>query len=97
MDRDQALSTLRSHADEFRRLGVARLYLFGSVARGEARPASDVDLFFDFDNPRFSLIELAKLQQRVTEVLRTQADVMSRGSLHPALRAGIEDGAVQVF
>jgi hypothetical protein len=48
----------------FIRSGVARLYLFGSVARHEARPDSDVDLFFDTDNPRFSLIELVDVQER---------------------------------
>ncbi len=56
MDCDQVIARLRTHAEDFHRAGVARLYLFGSVARNEARPDGDVDLFFDTDNPRFSLI-----------------------------------------
>ena len=97
MERAQVLSALRSHADEFRRLGLSRLFLFGSVARDEATPGSDLDLFFDFADPRFSLIELAGLKQRMADILNAPTDLMSRGSLHPTLRSAIEAGAVQVF
>ena len=97
MKRDVALSTLRAHEAELKTLGVERLYLFGSVARNEARTDSDVDLFFDFHDPKFSLIELIGLQNRLGDLLRTTADVMTRGSLHPVLRADIEQSAVQVF
>lgn len=44
MDRDAALYILRSHRDELRAAGVESAALFGSTARGEARPGSDVDL-----------------------------------------------------
>jgi predicted nucleotidyltransferase len=87
MDRDQIVSTLRSHASDLQVLGASSLFLFGSVARNEATSASDVDLFFEFDNPSFSLIEL----------VHTRADVMSRGSIHPKLRSAIEGSAFQVF
>lgn len=97
MNRDDILATLRRHAADLRRLGVSSLFLFGSAARNEAGPASDVDLFFDFTDPRFSLVELVTLQDRVTELLHTRADVMSRGSLHPRLRPSIEGSAIQVF
>jgi predicted nucleotidyltransferase len=43
--RDDAISRLRAHEAELERLGVERLYLFGSTARGEATDESDVDLF----------------------------------------------------
>ena len=97
MERDQVISTLRRHAADLKGLGVSRLFLFGSVAKNEARADSDVDLFFDFDDPHFSLIELIALKDRITELLRTPADVMSRGSIHPRLRPSIESSAVQVF
>jgi predicted nucleotidyltransferase len=97
MTREDALTALRAHKAELKRLGVDRLYLFGSVARNEARTNSDVDLFFDFDNPKFSLIELISVQNRLSDLLPNPADVMTRGSLHPVLRAGIEQSAVQVF
>jgi len=97
MTRAHILATLRGHTADLRRLGVSSLFLFGSAARDEAGPASDVDLFFDFTDPRFSLIELVALQDRIAELLHTRADVMSRGSIHPRLRASIEGSAVQVF
>ena len=49
MDRDTAISRLKAHEAELRRLGVQHLWLFGSTARGDARPDSDVDLFFDHE------------------------------------------------
>jgi predicted nucleotidyltransferase len=97
MERDQVISTLRQHAANLKGLGATRLFLFGSVAKNEARPESDVDLFFDFDDPRFSLIELIALQDRIAELLHRPADVMSRGSIHPRLRSSIESAALQVF
>ncbi|MHB8529067.1 MAG: nucleotidyltransferase family protein [Caulobacteraceae bacterium] len=97
MQRDQILATLRNHAAEIRRFGVSSLFLFGSALRNETTPYGDVDLFFDFDEAQFSLIELASLQERLSELLKAPADVMSRGSLHPRLRGSIEGSAVQVF
>jgi hypothetical protein len=97
MERDQVLSTLRRHSADLKGLGAARLYLFGSVAKNEARPDSDVDLFFDFDDPHFSLVELVALNDRIAELLHARADVMSRGSIHPRLRPSIESSALQVF
>ena len=97
MTRDQTLSTLRRHAGDLRRMGAARLFLFGSVARDEAGPTSDVDIFFDFDDSQFSLVELVALKEKINRLLNRPADVMSRGSIHPRLRPAIERSAVEVF
>lgn len=97
MDRENAVTTLRRHAQEPRAQGVAALYLFGSTARGEARGDSDVDLFFEYDNPNFSLIELVRVKDRVRAILGVEADVMTRDSLHPLLRKRIEASAIRVF
>ena len=97
MRREQVIETLRDHEPELHRSGVSRLYLFGSVARDQAQADSDVDLFFETDDPRFSLIELIDLQERIAGILGTIADVMTRASLHPLLRSQIEAEAVRVF
>jgi uncharacterized protein len=97
MDRDDVIATLRAHEADLQRAGVARLYLFGSVARQEATPDSDVDLFFDTNNPRFSLIELVDVQEKVSGILGAETDVMTRASLHPMLRGQIEAEALRVF
>ncbi|HKS89170.1 MAG TPA: nucleotidyltransferase domain-containing protein [Stellaceae bacterium] len=97
MKREQVLAALRDHEQELHRAGISRLYLFGSVARDQARAGSDVDLFFDTDDPRFSLIELIDLQEHITAILGTTTDVMTRASLHPMLRSQIEAEALRVF
>ena len=97
MSRDQILSILRDHAGDLRRLGVEQLFLFGSASRDQAGPHSDVDLFFDYDAPGFSLIELVALRDQISAHLQTPADVMSRASIHPRLRSAIESSALRVF
>ena len=97
MNRDDVIAKLRAHETDLHQAGVARLYLFGSVARQEQRRDSDVDLFFETDNPRFSLIELVDVQDRVSEILGAETDVMTRASLHPMLRDRIEAEALRVF
>jgi predicted nucleotidyltransferase len=97
LDRDLVIDRLRAHEADLHRCGVGHLYLFGSVARDEARPDSDVDLFFDTGNPRFSLIELVDIQERVGSILGVECDVMTRASLHPMLRPRIEAEARRVF
>ena len=97
MNKEQVISALQGHEAELRGIGVSRLYLFGSVARDRAGPESDVDLFFDTDNPRFSLIDLVDLQERVNAILGIESDVVTRASLHPMLRPRIEKEALRVF
>ena len=58
---------------------------------------SDVDLFFDHEKGRIGLYELIDVKERAASILGGRADVMTRASLHPALRKRIEDSAVLVF
>lgn len=97
MQRDEAITVLRQHEAELRRLGVLHLYLFGSTARGEAGPESDVDLFFDHERGRLSLFDLMEVQEQATRILGRKADITTRDSLHRMLRSGIEASALQVF
>ena len=97
MEQAVVLTRLRAHADELRRHGVGALWLFGSTARGEARPDSDVDLFFDYGDEHFSLVELVRVKRRIEEILGAEAHVMTRDSLHPRLKEAIEAAAVAVF
>ena len=97
MQRDHAIAALRQHQTELQRLGVEHLYLFGSTARGTARAGSDVDLFFDHPEASLGLFELMDVKDAATRILGQKADIMTRRSLHPALRAGIEASALQVF
>jgi predicted nucleotidyltransferase len=97
MKRDDAMSLLRAHEADLKRLGVEHLYLFGSTAHGEARDDSDVDLFFDHEKGKLGLFELMDVKERAADILGRPADVMTRSSLHPRLRKPIEASAVRAF
>jgi predicted nucleotidyltransferase len=97
MKREEAIGVLQEQEAALQRLGVGHLYLFGSVARNEASTKSDIDIFFDLNDPKFSLLDLITVKERLEAFLATPVDVMTRGSLHPGLRSGIEASAVKVF
>lgn len=75
------------------RHGATNVRLFGSVARGEDRPDSDVDLVVDL-SPHTGLFELSALKRELTEVLGVPVDVAPSDSLRPQVRAEIERDAV---
>jgi predicted nucleotidyltransferase len=98
MRRQEVIDRLRAHEGELRARGVGALFLFGSHARDEARPGSDVDLFFDRLVGRpLSLFDLMDLQDFVSKTLGAEADVMTRTSLHPDLSSEIIGSSVRVF
>jgi uncharacterized protein len=98
MDRRAIIAVLARHADEIRALGARSLYLFGSVLRDEATGKSDIDIYFDYDESSdFSLIELVRLQQYLTDLLGAKVDLMTRGSLHPLIREDVEAAAQRVL
>jgi uncharacterized protein len=98
MKRDQVITLLRQHQPEFRAVGVGALFVFGSVARDEAREDSDVDVFFDLERPQgFTLFDLLALQERMQDILGANVDLMTRKGIHPRRRVRIEASAVRVF
>jgi predicted nucleotidyltransferase len=97
MNRDEAISRLKQHEADLKRLGVEHLYLFGSTARGEAQEESDVDLFFDYEKGKLGLFELMDVKAYAASILGRKTDIMTRDSLHKMLRRQIEETAVRVF
>jgi predicted nucleotidyltransferase len=83
MDREEAISRLQQHEADLKRLGVERLYLFGSTARGEAG--------------ELGVFELMDVKDYAARILGRKADIMTRDSLHRILRPQIEASAVRVF
>ena len=70
MKRDEAISRLQQHEADLKRLGVERLYMFGSTARDEAGDDSDVDLFFDHEKGKLGLFELMDVKERAASIRR---------------------------
>ncbi|WJR67832.1 nucleotidyltransferase domain-containing protein [Neorhizobium sp. CSC1952] len=98
MKRHEAIEKLKRQADAIKALGATSLYLFGSVARDEAGPSSDLDLFIDYDlEKKFSLVDLAGIKLFLEDELDTEVDVTTRNSLHPRLKNKIEHSAIRIF
>ncbi len=97
MNRADAIRLLKQHEAELKKLGVEHLFLFGSVARDDAKDDSDVDLFFDHEKGRLGVYELMDVKARAQKILGQRTDIMTRASLHPMLRATIEESALRVF
>lgn len=98
MDRETVIAKLRDHEAELKSVGVLHLSLFGSVARGEAGPDSDVDLIAEFDkNRRLTLIGAIGIENRIADLLGVSVDLTQQGKLKPRVRERAEREAVLVF
>jgi len=98
MNRADAIVMLRERAPIIRARGACALYLYGSTARDEAKPKSDLDLFIEYDpNGRFNAFDLVGIKLFLEDELNTPVDLTTRDGLHPRLREGIEQSAIRVF
>jgi predicted nucleotidyltransferase len=96
MDKERVLGLLNSHRDRLDEFAVKALFLFGSVARGEATPESDVDLLVEFDRP-VGLFTLLGLQSYLEELLGCSVDLGTPNSLRPHLRETVLKEAIRAF
>ena len=81
-----------------RRYAVARLDVFGSSARGDFRPDSDVDLLVEFlPGTRVGLLHLSGLQLELEELIGRKVDLVPRGGLKDAIRDEVLREARAVF
>ncbi len=95
---EYVLETLRAHEAELRRLGVAHAAVFGSVARGEERAGSDIDVLVELDeNKPMGIFEYARLKLYINELLDGPSDVVNRRTLKPLLRDSILHDTVHAF
>jgi uncharacterized protein len=97
-EREAVLRTLRAHETALRALGVARLWLFGSLARAEAGAVSDVDVMIGIPRGRkFSLFHLGEVRVELCELLGREVDVVIEEDLLPDFRSDIGPDLVRVF
>jgi predicted nucleotidyltransferase len=94
MRRAEALRIIADHDAELRSLGVRSLAIFGSVARDQAGPASDVDLLVEFDRP-VGYFHVFDVQDRLEALLGCRVDLVTRGGLRPEIRDGVLAEAVR--
>ena len=77
-----------------RRYQVKQLSVFGSVARGEARPDSDVDLLVEFlPDARIGMIQYGGLMLALSDLMGRKVDLVTKRALRPVLRDSILEEA----
>ena len=93
-----ALDKLKALEPNLRAQGVCGLHVFGSQAREDAGPASDLDLMFDIaPGARFSLFDQARIARQLSEMLHTKVDFVPRRSLHPLVKRKADAERVTIF
>ena len=75
--------------------GAYNVRVFGSVARGEETPQSDIDFLVDMQ-PGRSLLDLGGLLYDLQELLQTDVDVVTENGLQPRIKEGILKEAVEI-
>jgi predicted nucleotidyltransferase len=98
MDPETVKAMLLPHEPELKNDGIARLFIFGSVARGEATADSDVDLLTEFDmNKHLTAFDKAGLEVRISEILHARVELCERRLLKDDVRSRAAREAVVVF
>jgi predicted nucleotidyltransferase len=95
---EHIIAALRAHDAELRGAGIRHLSLFGSVARGGAGDASDVDLAVELDPAaQVGLFRLMGLQRRLSEILGRSVDLVPEPAENPRLRQNIDRDRRRAF
>ena len=85
--RKDVLRRLQGHQQVMRRLGVRRLGLFGSAARGESRPESDLDFLVELERNSFDAY--MDLKFFLEDLFQCRVDLVLADTVKPRLREGI--------
>jgi uncharacterized protein len=98
MSKEEVIDRLRAHEPELKAAGIVRLSVFGSVARGDSSPESDVDLLADFDKTkRYTLLTMGRLENRLADLLETKVDLSSPEWLKESVKSQALREAVRAF
>ena len=96
MQLQDLLSLVKAHQPQLQNLGVQSLDLFGSVARNQARPDSDVDFLVEFSRP-VGLFGLFEVQYYLESLLDCSVDIGTVKSLRAHLREPVSKDLIRVF
>ena len=98
LDREDLIAELQRLRPQFEGRGVTHMSLFGSRARRDNRPDSDVDLVVDLDDARrLSMLDLVGYHHMVADNIGLEANVLTRRSLDPEFLQTISEDEVVVF
>ena len=99
MDRAALIAALKTYDAALRQNGATGLYIFGSRARGNYRPDSDLDLFIDYDPDTKvpNIFRLMQLEDEISERVGMPVTITTRNALHPLMKRDIEREAIRVL
>jgi uncharacterized protein len=98
MNGNQAIETLRRSGVDLRARGVRRAAVFGSVAREDAGPNSDIDIMVEIDpDAHLTVFEYVGLKEYIAGLFDGPVDVVNRDDLKPHVRPAASDDAIYVF
>ena len=98
MTRDQIIEKLKEREADLRAQGVAHAALFGSVARGDDRPDSDIDILVDLDPAIVvTIFDYAGVKDFIADMFDRPVDVVRRESLKARLRPKAAADAIYAF
>jgi len=98
MNTAEALDTLRRCESALRARGVAHAALFGSTARGDNRPDSDIDVLVEFEpNAQVTVFDYVGVKDYIASLFAQPVDVIDREALKPHLRRPSARDAVYAF
>ena len=98
IDRERIIATSRAHQAELHRAGVRHAALFGSIAPGEGKRTSDIDILIEL-GPQAPIgpFEYVGITQYLTDLFPSRVEVANRSSLKPLVRANIERDPLYAF
>ena len=97
LDREQLKEVV---LEALRPYGVKRIALFGSFARGEETPESDIDLLVLFEKPRcrpLSLLTWVQIEEELSRRLKRPVELVSERALSPYIRPHVEKEMVVLY
>jgi predicted nucleotidyltransferase len=98
MNTQDALATLHEHERDLRARGIRHAGIFGSVARGESRPDSDLDIIIDIEpDAHVTVLDYVGLKEYIAGLFHGPVDVVSRDGLKPHVRPAAMANAVYAF
>jgi uncharacterized protein len=97
MRRDEAIRILHEQQKELvEKYHIISLFLFGSVARDEARPDSDINILVKFERPT-GLFQFIDLKKRLEVLFGCKVDIGKPRSIRPQLKSRVLQEAIRVF
>jgi hypothetical protein len=98
MTRDDIIATILGRSDVIKAEGVSKLAIFGSRARGDNRPDSDLDVLIEVEpDVSFSILNLIGVEHIIQDATGLQTQATMRRSMQPRFAQRISDDILEVF